>query len=170
MATKKSGSRTAVKKSTAKAQDAIALLKEDHKKVRGLLDQLEKTTERAATKRVTLLGQIEKELKVHTKIEEEIFYPAYLAAVKKKDDRELFFEATEEHHVVDLVLPEIKQTDPTTEQFGAKACVLKELVTHHAGEEEKEMFPKARKVMSKAQLVELGALMQERKKQLLAGR
>lgn len=169
MATKKS-SRSGGAKARPKAQDAIALLKEDHKKVRGLLDQLDKTTERAASRRVTLLGQIEKELKVHTTIEEEIFYPAYLAAVKKKDDRELFFEATEEHHVVDLVLPEIKQTDPTTEQFGAKACVLKELVTHHAGEEEKEMFPKARKVMSKAELVELGAQMQQRKEQLMGRR
>ena len=89
-------------------KDAIALLKEDHKKVKGLLAQLEKTTERGAERRKKLLAQIETEVKVHTTIEEEIFYPAYRDAVKKKDDRELYQEALEEHHVVDLVMPELK--------------------------------------------------------------
>lgn len=170
MATAKKAKRPAAKKAGARSQDAIALLKEDHTRVRGLLDQLDRTTERSAAKRLSLLAVIEGELKIHTTIEEEIFYPAYLAAAKKKDDKQLFFEATEEHHVVDLVLPEIKQTDPATETFAAKATVLKELVEHHAGEEEKEMFPKARKAMSKAELVELGARMQRRKEQLLGRR
>lgn len=153
-------------RSASRGRDAVAVLKEDHTKVRGLLDQLEKTTEKSASRRETLLSQIEKELKVHTTIEEEIFYPAYRDAVKKKDDVQLFYEAHEEHHVVDLVLPEIKETDRTSEQFGAKAKVLKELVEHHADEEEKEMFPKARKVMSRAELVDLGERLTARKEQL----
>ena len=90
--------------------DAIALLKTDHQKVRGLLGDLEKTTDRAAGKRQKLLDEIERELTVHTKIEEQIFYPAFREAARKSDDRELFYEAVEEHHVVDLVLPEIKKT------------------------------------------------------------
>ena len=118
-------------------QDAIALLKADHKKVKALLEQLEKTTERGAARRTKLLGQIDKELKVHTEIEETIFYPAFRDAVQKKEDREMYFEALEEHHVVKLVLPEIQETDPASEPFAAKAKVLKELVEHHAGEEEK---------------------------------
>ena len=153
-----------------KGKDAITLLKEDHKKVKGLLAQLEKTTERGAKRRRKLLGQIATEIKVHTTIEEKIFYPAYRDAVRKKDDRELYHEALEEHHVVDLVLPELKGSDPAGEIFGAKAKVLKELIEHHAEEEEKEMFPRARKVLGTAELRELGARMASRKKTLLGKR
>jgi len=153
-----------------RAKDAIALLKEDHKKVKGLLSQLEKTTERGASRRKTLLGKIEEELKAHTTIEEEIFYPAYRDAVKKKEDRELYQEALEEHHVVDLVMPEIKRANPAGEIFGAKAKVLKEIVEHHAEEEEKEMFPRARRVLEAAELKDLGARMAARKRALKRGR
>jgi hemerythrin superfamily protein len=149
-----------------KGKDAITLLKEDHKKVKGLLAQLEKTTVRGADRRRKLLGQIESEVKIHTTIEEEIFYPAYRKAVRKKDDRELYQEALEEHHVVDLVLPELKDSDPKGEIFGAKAKVLKELIEHHAGEEEKGMFPKARKVIGAAELRALGSRMESRKRSL----
>src|ERR1044071_4862949 len=69
---------------------AITLLMADHKKVRGLLAALEKTTERSAERRTKLLQQIEDEFNVHATIEEEIFYPAYRDAVKKKDDRVLY--------------------------------------------------------------------------------
>ena len=151
-------------------KDAIVLLKEDHKKVKALLSQLEKTTERGASRRKTLLGKIEQELKVHTKIEEEIFYPAYRDAATKKEDCKLYQEALEEHHVVDLVLPELKRANPAGEIFGAKAKVLKEIVEHHAEEEEKEMFPRARKVLEAAELKDLGARMAARKRALKRGR
>ncbi len=146
---------------TRKSQDtdAITLLKEDHEKVRKLLGELEETTERAAAKREKLLAAIEQELKIHTRIEEEIFYPAFRDAAGKKDDKELYYEAIEEHHVVDLVLPEIKDTDVESDQFGAKAKVLKDLVEHHAEEEETEMFPRARKLMDREELLRLGAEM-----------
>ncbi len=147
-------------------QDAIALLKADHKKVKGLLEQLEKTTERGAGTRKKLLAQIERELVIHTNIEETIFYPAFRDAVKKKEDREMYFEALEEHHVVKMVLPDIKASDPSGEPFGAKAKVLKELVTHHAKEEEKDMFPEAKKVLDKAELLDLGARMAAKKKSM----
>ena len=153
---------------TKPSPDAITLLKEDHKKVRTLLAALEKTTERSADRRVKLLQQIESEVKVHATVEEEIFYPAYRDAVRKKEDRELYLEALEEHHVVDLVMPEVKDCDPASEVFAAKAKVLKELIEHHAGEEEKDMFKKARQAMDKAELRDLGARIQERKKQLKA--
>ena len=149
--------------------DAIGLLKADHKKVKALLEQLESTTERASAKRKKLLTQIDTELKVHTSIEETIFYPAFRDAVRKKEDREMYFEAVEEHHVVKLVLPEIARTDPASEEFGAKAKVLKELVTHHAKEEERDMFPEAKKVFSKDELEELGARMEASKKKMMTG-
>lgn len=152
----------------AKSPDAIALLKSDHEKVRGLLAQLESA--KASSRRESLLAKIETELVVHTQIEEEIFYPAYREAVTKEEDVDLFYEANEEHHVVKLVLPEIKSTPPDSEWFKGKATVLKELVEHHAKDEEKEMFPAARKVMDRAELQELGDRMAARKKELLKAR
>ncbi|HYR84018.1 MAG TPA: hemerythrin domain-containing protein [Terriglobia bacterium] len=146
--------------------DAIALLQADHRKVRQLLARLAKTTERSTTQREQLLTQIEKEVKIHTAIEEEIFYPAFKEAVRSKSDAHLYFEALEEHHVVDMVLPEIKAADTDSEEFGAKAKVLKDLIEHHAEEEETQMFPKARKAMGMARLLELGQELQERKQQL----
>ncbi len=146
--------------------DAITLLKEDHKKVKALLASLEKATERSADRRVKLLQQIESEVKVHATVEEEIFYPAFRDAVRKKEDRELYQEALEEHHVVDLVMPEVKDADPAGEVFAAKAKVLKELIEHHAEEEEKDMFKKARQAMEIEELRDLGARIEARKREL----
>jgi len=156
------------RKVSAKA-DAIAILKGDHQQVRELLRRLENTTEKSANQRKELLSQIENEVKTHTTIEEEIFYPAFKQAVRSKSDQEIYFEAIEEHHVVDLVMPKIKSTDATSEEFGAKAKVLKDLIEHHAKEEETEMFPKARKVLSRDKLYEIGAQIQNRKQDLQSG-
>ena len=159
MATKKSSKAT-------RTPDAIALLKKDHEKVRDLLGDLEKSAMHGGPKAEKLVTQIDTELKIHTTIEEEIFYPAYREAVRSKEDKQLYFEAKEEHHVVDLVLPEVNDGEKGGEEFAAKAKVLKELVEHHAGEEEKEMFPKARKVFSRTELQDLGDRMAQRKKEL----
>ena len=146
--------------------DAISLLKKDHEKVRGLLSQLERAAERNTAKAEQLLAQIDREVKIHSQIEEEIFYPAFRDAAQARDDRELYFEAKEEHHVVDMVMPEVRQTDSEAEEFAAKAKVLKELMEHHAKEEEKSMFPKARKLFDRAELRDLGERLKERKKEL----
>lgn len=151
--------------------DAIALLKEDHKTLRGLLDALASTTARAIKKRRELVLKVESELKAHSKIEEEIFYPAFKKAGEKNDDDKMYFEALEEHRAAgDLVLPDLLGTDPGSEQFSGRAKVLKELVEHHAGEEEKDMFPRARKLLSKVELGKLGELMAARKKVLLSSK
>jgi hemerythrin superfamily protein len=150
--------------------NAIQLLKDDHKKVRALLAELAATTSRGVKTRGELLAKVGKELRAHTKIEEEIFYPAFKAAAEKSDDEAMYFEAKEEHRAVELlVLPDLEKTDPASECFGGRAKVLKELIEHHAGEEEKEMFPRARKLLSAAELNELGARMEARKRELLAG-
>src|SRR3954469_1192596 len=162
MTTKKSSKAT---KKPARP-DAIALLKEDHKKGKGLLGDLEKSSMRGGARAQKLVTQIDKELTIHTQIEEEIFYPAFRDAVSSKEDKKMYFEAKEEHHVVKLVLPEVKEDGMALEEFAAKAKVLKELVEHHADEEEDEMFPEARKVFSRAELRELGDRMAQRKKEL----
>jgi hemerythrin-like domain-containing protein len=156
----------ASRKTAAKSTDAIALLKEDHKKVKGLLEQLEKSAPRGGARAQELVTKIDFELSVHSQIEEEIFYPAFRDAAGSKDDRQMYFEAKEEHHVVKLVLPEVKEGGFSNDEFAAKAKVLKELVEHHAGEEEKEMFPEARKILGRTRLQELGVQMARRKKEL----
>jgi len=86
--------------------------------------------------------------------------------MRSRSDQELYYDALEEHHVVDLVMPEVKRAPVATEKFAAKAKVLKDLIEHHAGEEETEMFPKARKAMDTAELKQLGQRMRDRKRQL----
>ena len=128
--------------------DAIALLKQDHKAVKALLTELADTTNRAQKTRTELLQKIATEIKAHAMIEEEIFYPAFKAAGEKADDGKMFFEALEEHRAAgDLVLPDLLKTDVQSDQFGGRAKVLKELIEHHADEEEKEMFPRARAIV-----------------------
>lgn len=149
--------------------DAVQLLKADHKEMRALLGALEASTARGVKKRQQLVTEIEAKLKAHTKIEEEIFYPAFREAGKKSDDEKMYFEALEEHRAAgDLVLPDLLRTDPGSEKFSGRAKVLKELVEHHADEEEKEMFPRARKLLSKSELAELGDRMEARKEELLS--
>jgi hemerythrin-like domain-containing protein len=145
---------------------AIELLEADHEKVRELLSQLVESTSRAEKKRRELLAKIEQELHVHTHIEEEIFYPAFKAA-GNSEHKKMYFEAMEEHRAVDeLVLPDLKKTDPTSEKFSGRAKVLKELIEHHADEEEDEMFKLARKSMSREELQELGEKMEARKQEM----
>lgn len=151
--------------------DAITLLTDDHRKVKKLLGELNETTNRAEKTRGELLAQIARELKAHTTIEEEIFYPAFKEAGQKGDDDKMYFEALEEHRAAgELVLPDLLKTQVTSDQFGGRAKVLKELVEHHADEEEKEMFPRARKLLDAAALKDLGERMQARKQELLARR
>ncbi|MEO6138217.1 MAG: hemerythrin domain-containing protein [Luteimonas sp.] len=149
--------------------DAISLLKDDHQKVRKLLQELDDTTNRAEKTRPELLATIAMEIRVHSAIEEEIFYPAFKAAGEKADDGKMYFEALEEHRAAgELVLPDLLETDVTSDQFGGRASVLREMIEHHAGEEEKEMFPRARELLSKEELVALGDQMLQRKTELLA--
>lgn len=143
--------------------NAITMLKSDHVTVKRLLRELAETTERAVKERERLCNEIERELKTHAQIEEEVFYPAFKAKTEKTDAVDMVYEASEEHHLVDIELPSLKAANPKSKEFTAKAKVLKELVEHHIKDEEGEMFPKARQVFSDEQLRELGDLMQTRK-------
>jgi hemerythrin superfamily protein len=119
MPTKKASSSPAKKPARKVQQDAIALLKGDHKKVRALLETLDKTD--APARRVKLLSQIDTEVKVHATIEEEIFYPAFKRAAEESEELEMFFEAKEEHGLVELMLPKAKASRPESVEFGARA-------------------------------------------------
>ena len=143
--------------------NAITMLKSDHATVKRLLRELSETTERAVKQREALVAQIERELKMHAQLEEEIFYPAFKAASRGTEAEDLFYEAAEEHHIVDMVLPALKAANPKSKEFTAKASVMKELVEHHIKEEESEMFKEARELFGDEQLRELGDMMQARR-------
>jgi hemerythrin-like domain-containing protein len=143
--------------------NAITMLKSDHATVKRLLRELSETGERATKQRETLVAQIERELKMHAQLEEEIFYPAFKAASRGTEAEDLFYEAAEEHHLVDMVLPALKAANSKSKEFTAKASVLKELVEHHIKEEETEMFAEARELFGDDQLRELGDMMQARR-------
>ena len=160
--------RTTAKTKGKGTQDAVALLKEDHEKMRDLLAELEEAAGKDGESAGQLVETIQNELKVHTTIEEEIFYPAFRDAANKKDDSKLYYEAVEEHHVVDMVLPELDADGGGSPEFAAKAKVLKDLVEHHADEEEKEMFPRAKKLFEKEELMSLGERLRQRKSELAA--
>lgn len=145
--------------------DAIELLKADHKKVKGLFREFEQAGERAYKTKQRIAEQVFHELEVHSRIEEEIFYPA----VKERrvaEGAELVAESIEEHHVVDVLINELKALDPEHEQYEAKFTVLTENVEHHIEEEEGEMFPAVREKMGK-ELDALGQKMEARKKELM---
>lgn len=147
--------------------NAIELLKQDHKNLRALLEELAGTTTRAVKKRGELLRKIEAALTTHNTIEEELFYPAFKQAGDGKDDAKMYFEALEEHRAAgDLVLPDLLKTEPSGEQFAGRAKVLKELFEHHAEEEETEMFKRAKALLGKKELDALGEQMAQRKVEL----
>lgn len=144
--------------------NAIELLKEDHQRVLKMLDEISNTTERAVKKRTELLAKIEAELKIHTTIEEEDFYPAYRDAGGKPAVK-MYHEAVEEHRAVEaLVLPDLLATDPGTLEFSGRVKVLKELLEHHIEEEESEMFKEASELLSPDELSLLGEQMEAKRK------
>jgi hemerythrin-like domain-containing protein len=145
------------------AMDAVKLLKDDHKKVKDLFRQFEKA--RSADRKKTIAEEVFHELEVHAAIEEEIFYPAAKAKADK-EGKELVAEAVEEHHVVKVLMSELKALPEVNEQFEAKFTVLIENVEHHIEEEEKEMLPDAQKTLGD-DTKRLGDQMEARKQTLM---
>lgn len=151
----------ASKRSTSLSQDAIALLRADHKRVSDLYDQYEST--RSATKKKKIVAAICLELTIHAQVEEEIFYPAVKQALK---DKELVPEATVEHATLKELIAQVKDKEPDGEMFDAKIKVMSEYTRHHVKEEQNEMFPKAR--ATKLDMKALGEQIAARKEELLA--
>jgi hemerythrin-like domain-containing protein len=143
--------------------DAIKLLKDDHKKVKDLFRQFERA--RSDDRKKAIAVEVFHELTAHSAIEEEIFYPA-VKAKADQEGKELVAEAVAEHHVVDMLIDELRAMPELNEQFEAKFTVLIENVEHHIEEEEKEMLPDAEKTLGK-EIDVLGDQMKARKQQLV---
>jgi hemerythrin superfamily protein len=142
--------------------NAIELLKADHRQVEGWFEQFEKA--RSDDRKKDLAEKICTALKVHTTIEEEIFYPAFLEATEEKD---IHHEAEVEHNGAKKLIAEIEASGPDDEYFDAKVKVLSEMIKHHVKEEEQRdgMFAKARQ--SEMDLVTLGEQLKARKNELM---
>jgi hypothetical protein len=143
--------------------DAIALLKADHRKVETLFEQFEGTT--SSSQKEKIARQICLELKIHTMIEEELFYPAF----KGKIEDDLLNEAYVEHDGAKMLVNEIEAGSPEDEFYDAKVTVLSEDIKHHVAEEERPsegMFAQCRK--TDVDLVALRDQMFARKEELLA--
>ncbi len=151
-----------------KQQDAIALLKADHKKVKELFKETEDTSDRATAHLQKLGERICQELKVHTQIEEEILYPAIQERTKRghKEEKDLVLESYEEHAAAKSVIADIEATESSDESFKPKIKTLSEMIDHHVKEEEGELFPGMKELFDEAELVEMGERLAARKEQL----
>ena len=149
---------------TPKTPDAVTLLKADHQQVKEWFAQFAKTNSRA--KKQQLANQICDALTVHTQIEEEIFYPAFLQATEDKD---MHHEAEVEHAGAKNLIAQIRKSGPEDDYYDAKVKVLSEMIKHHVNEEEQRggMFAEAKK--SDMDLIALGGQLLARKKELMAG-
>jgi len=144
--------------------NAVQMLLADHKKVKGLFRQFEGAGERAHQKKQQIGDQIIQELDVHAALEEEIFYPA-VDAKATKDLKDTVAEGVQEHHVMHVLIAELKALRSTDETYEPKFTVLIENVEHHIEEEEGELLPAAEKRLGK-EVDRLGEQMAARKRQL----
>lgn len=143
--------------------DAIALLKADHRKVEDLFEKFESA--KGDGKKRSLAEEICKELTIHAKIEEDIFYPACEGAV----DEDLLKEAYVEHDGAKVLIAEIEAGGPDDSFYDAKVKVLSEMIEHHIEEEEKRvegMFSQAKK--AGLPMDDLGTRLAAEKQQLMA--
>ena len=151
-------------KSKSKTANAIDLLKEDHEKVKKAFKQFEKL-DRADTEACReLVTTVCGDLRVHTTLEEEIFYPAVREAI---EDEDIMNEASVEHETAKMLIEQLENMEPDDPNYVATFTVLGEYVMHHVKEEEDEMFPQAKKA-KELDLEALGEQMASRKEELMA--
>jgi hemerythrin-like domain-containing protein len=135
------------------SHDAIVILRDDHKEIRALFREFEKSTT-TKSRKGTIVKKVIELLTVHTYIENEVMYPQVRRLLPDLEDDVL--ESYEEHHVADVLVMELAALKPGDERFEAKTTVLIENVRHHMDEEEQDWFPKVREGLSRSQLRELG--------------
>lgn len=145
--------------------NAIDLLTQDHRKVQALFDHV-RENEGANGRRT--FPEIQRELEIHTHIEEQIFYP-HLLKVGDEKLQSITREGLEEHQQAKTLLSELGAGLESSDDFEAKLKVLMEDVEHHVEEEEGEMFPLVRRQLDDEMLVRLGDLMEGEKRRFSEG-
>ena len=145
---------------------ATELLKRDHDRVRSLFKEYPENGDGGAKRKSEIVGELIRELTVHAKVEEQIFYPAVLDR-REKESSKIVRESFEEHNIVETLLEELSRMTPNDDQYDAKVTVLREAVEHHAKEEEDDLFPEAEDLFSNEQLEAMGAEIEDRKEEIL---
>lgn len=145
---------------------ATEILKKDHDRVRDLFREYPENGEGGASRKKEIVGELIRELTIHAKVEEEIFYPAVLGR-RDKEAEKIVRESFEEHKIVKTLLEELSRMRPGDDQYDAKVTVLREGVEHHAKEEEDDLFPEAEDLFSNKELEEMGAEIEDRKEEIL---
>jgi hemerythrin superfamily protein len=133
--------------------NAIELLESQHREVEDLFEEIEDSDD--LDTKADLFEQLADKLAIHAAIEEHQFYPA----VKEKRTEDILLESLQEHLAMKRVLADLLDNNVEDETFDAQLTVLKETVSHHVEEEESDLFPKVRKVLSKDQLEAVGQAM-----------
>jgi hemerythrin superfamily protein len=146
--------------------DATALLKQDHDAVRQLFRAFAEAGD--ADGRRMLCRRIRDELRTHSRLEDEVFYPAVMR-VRIEPAREMVREALEDHHVVDGLLAELDELEPEDPRYAETVRRLEESVTRHIEEEEGAMFAQARIHLTDERLERLGRDMAALKASLKPG-
>ena len=149
-------------KSKAKATGALEILKEQHDKVKKAFKEFEKLDREDNEAQQQLVQRVCEDLKLHTTLEEELFYPAAREAI---DDEDILNEAQIEHETAKMLIEQLENMGPEDPNFHATFTVLGEYVVHHVKEEEGEMFPQVKK--TDLDLEELGARMRRRMEELM---
>jgi hemerythrin superfamily protein len=149
-------------KTRSKNASAIDMLKEDHAKVKKAFKEFENLDRSDTETCRQVVKTVCEDLKVHTTLEEEIFYPAVRAAI---EDEDIMNEAAVEHETAKMLIEQLENSGPDDPQYFATFTVLGEYVMHHVKEEEGEMFPQAKK--AELDLDALGEQMKARKEELV---
>lgn len=143
--------------------NALDILKKDHERVKELFSEYD-TLSHDGPKKNEIAQTVLRELEVHSRVEQDIFYPA-MRARSGKDGKEIVKHSYSEHEVIDDLVAELKDTDPSDPDFDERFQELMEDVEDHFLEEETEMFPKAQ-ILGK-ELESIGRQMQEERESLL---
>lgn len=141
--------------------NALEVLRNDHDKVRQLFKHFESVNDETEHRRLAEL--IKTELQAHAHIEDSIFYPA-LDDTDSEDISELVDEALDAHHGIETLLDAIERLNRDGQDLRSKMLELKEQVEHHATQEEKDMFSRARELLSADDLEEIGQELESEKK------
>ena len=142
--------------------NALNLLKKDHESVRTLFSRFERTSKTDLERRNDLLAQIRREIQIHSRAEEEIFYPALKAL--NGEGRQLVSQALNDHKDINDLLTQISRLKLTAKNFDDRFEALFEIVDQHVEEEEGEIFRFAEENCSEQELEDLGRQIQERKR------
>ena len=160
-----SGSEAESSDASPESTSATDLLKNQHEDVRKLFKEYKSAGERAHATRKRIMDEAGRQLDVHAKLEEAIFYPA-CKELEDETARKMVGESLEEHAIVKRLIKEMRGLPGSDETFEAKASVLMENVEHHADEEERDLFPPAERELDQDQLDELGRKMSALEKRL----